>query len=424
MLHPPLGYGTNNYNALASSYSPGLPGVSLNKESFASVFSKGAPPSPPSPSGKPNGAHFHTVDAGLGGRIVPRGTKLIGTPPPTAARTNQPPIEFHVDARYDEPSGFSKHNNSLPASRTLIAPPPGTSGIGAVPSVTYMQSRALANDSAKRMAFATANCAWLSPLPSRCFFAATAARVRSLSLTPLTVGAHPPPGTPADNSMYQSLQSFVESDLAASQSAAKFAAPLPAAGRPTGRAPFSTGAPADIMVVPSNSERYPASYSPTSPQAAAHPNMPSAYQKIHSGLTTGKASPATSWEGGSGPGRMATDATDPGYDDYYMMPTSAASFGMPPPVMPAPPPDVDIMATSTSGTAFTWIRPTSSRFLEQVMEPTEARPPADLTMYESTARGELRRPNKYGRKGEVKILPKEGHHAGYTTSTGGGRVLP
>ena len=87
---------------------------------------------------------------------------------------------------------------------------------------------------------------------------------------------------------YESLQSYVQSDLLAAQAHARIAPP-PAAGKPSkGTSPGMPFAmPGNFAAEQAAFGAYP---SITSPRA------PSAYPREHQSYTTGKASPATSWE--------------------------------------------------------------------------------------------------------------------------------
>lgn len=166
------------------------------------------------------------------------------------------------------------------------------------------------------------------------------ARVRTLTTTVRVLAC-------ADDTSFQTLQSYVQSDLLSSQAYARATGEAPAAGRPTKR----DGLP----VVPSNSEAKP----------AAPPSFsPSAFPKEHAYYTTGKAAPATSWSNPAA--HLPTDqALEPSrvYAEYYMTPTAAAHFTRPPPTVPGLTPGTAVAHDATDkGSGYGWVHPTSTRF--------------------------------------------------------------
>ena len=149
-----LGFATNNApvpNQLGI-LSIGV-GLSESRSTLQPPSEASSPTSPLKDSGV---VRFHPPELGSGGRIsIPTGGPLIQPPePPSPTReVNTLPSP----TKTEPPSGFTMHNAYRPVVKSLIAPKPGTVAPG-MPTVTYLQSRALANDSAKRMAFSAAHC--------------------------------------------------------------------------------------------------------------------------------------------------------------------------------------------------------------------------------------------------------------------------
>ena len=119
------------------------------------------------------------------------------------------------------------HNAYRPVVKSLIAPKPGTVAPG-MPTVTYLQSRALANDSAKRMALAPRIVS--APATIMHTSATRHARRPFIFFThalPLSLRA---PCSCTVDSAYVTHQSYIQADLAAAKAAGQSP---PAAGMPT-----------------------------------------------------------------------------------------------------------------------------------------------------------------------------------------------
>ena len=112
---------------------------------------------------------------------------------------------------------------------------------------------------------------------------------------------------------------------------------------------------------------------------------------------------------------MPADVADPSFRDYYMRTTSLSSFGVPPPVSPESP-----ASPGCAGTAYTWIKPTTTSLLDAAVPAEEgARGHAaavERQAYYSTSRVEMGRPCYAPIAANV--LQPERFSAGYTTAVG------